>query len=121
MDDQHVLDRQTAVVMRGIIVQMKTRRRIFLLLFFIDALACLGPAQAPNKNYLVYVLSESADKISVVRFGPAGATVENSLDTGSMPTDIDGPHGIAISPDKKFYYVSLANGRPFGSVWKYDA
>ena len=38
-----------------------------------------------------------------------------------MPVDIDGPHGIAISPDKQFYYVSLAHGRPFGSVWKYSA
>jgi DNA-binding beta-propeller fold protein YncE len=37
-----------------------------------------------------------------------------------MPTDINGPHGLAISPDKKFYYVSLAHGRPFGTVWKYS-
>jgi DNA-binding beta-propeller fold protein YncE len=37
-----------------------------------------------------------------------------------MPTDIDGPHGIAIAPDKKTYYVSIAHGRPFGSVWKYS-
>src|SRR5688572_33386358 len=77
--------------------------------------------QPPDKDYLVYVLSESADEITLVRFGPKGASVERSFDTGSMPTDIDGPHGIAISPDKKFYYVSLANGRPFGSVWKYNA
>jgi DNA-binding beta-propeller fold protein YncE len=37
-----------------------------------------------------------------------------------MPIDIDGPHGIAVSSDKQFYYVSLAHGRPFGSVWKYS-
>jgi DNA-binding beta-propeller fold protein YncE len=37
-----------------------------------------------------------------------------------MPTDIDGPHGIAIAPDRKTYYVSIAHGRPFGSVWKYS-
>ena len=77
--------------------------------------------QPPSKNYLVYVLSESADKISLIRFGPTGASVERTIDTGNMPTDIDGPHGIVVSPDKKFYYVSLSNGRPFGSVWKYDA
>jgi DNA-binding beta-propeller fold protein YncE len=74
-----------------------------------------------QKDYLIYVLSESADKISLVRFGPTGARVERSFGTGNMPTDIDGPHGLAISPDKKFYYVSFGNGRPFGSVWKYDA
>ena len=77
--------------------------------------------QRPTKDYLVYVLSESADKISLIRFGPKGASVERTIETGNMPTDIDGPHGIVISPDKKFYYVSLSNGRPFGSVWKYDA
>jgi DNA-binding beta-propeller fold protein YncE len=54
-----------------------------------------------------------------VRFGPKGARVERDFETGSMPTDIDGPHGIAVSPDKQFYYVSLAHGRPNGSVWKY--
>jgi DNA-binding beta-propeller fold protein YncE len=73
----------------------------------------------PEQDYLVYVLSESADRIALVRFGPQGARVERDFDTGSMPTDIDGPHGIAVSPDKQFYYVSLAHGRPNGSVWKY--
>ncbi|HEV7646193.1 MAG TPA: cytochrome D1 domain-containing protein [Pyrinomonadaceae bacterium] len=75
----------------------------------------------PESDYLVYVLSESADRIALVRFGPKGAKVERDFETGSMPSDIDGPHGIAISPDKKFYYVSLSNGRPYGSVWKYSA
>src|SRR5687768_16006686 len=74
----------------------------------------------PDKDYLVYVLSEAADKISLIRFGPAGARVDREFATGDMPTDIDGPHGLAISPDKKSYYVSLAHGRPFGSVWKYS-
>lgn len=79
------------------------------------------PAQSkPDREYLVYVLSENADKISLIRFGPNGARVDHELSTGDMPTDIDGPHGIAISPDKKFYYISLAHGRPFGTVWKYS-
>jgi len=73
----------------------------------------------PDKDYLVYVLSEGADKISLVRFGPEGARVDHQIDTGDMPIDIDGPHGIVISPDRQFYYVSIAHGRPFGSVWKY--
>src|SRR3954469_16490702 len=86
------------------------------------SLSCLpGFSQTkPDKNYLVYVLSEYADKITLLRFGPAGARGEHDFATGDMPTDIDGPHGLAISPDKKYYYVSLAHGRPFGSVWKYS-
>jgi len=90
------------------------------------AFALLCPAQvlaqrAPEQDYLVYVVSESADKISLVRFGPGGAKVERAFGTGVMPTDVDGPHGVAVSPDKKFYYVSLGHGRPYGSVWKYAA
>jgi DNA-binding beta-propeller fold protein YncE len=80
-----------------------------------------SPAQTkPDKDYLVYVLSEAADKISLVRFGPEGARVDQQIETGEMPIDLDGPHGIAISPDRQFYYVSTAHGRPFGSVWKYS-
>ena len=74
----------------------------------------------PDKDYLLYVLSESADKISLVRFGPEGIRVEREVDTGDMPVDIDGPHGIVISPDRQFYYVTIAHGRPFGTVWKYS-
>lgn len=78
-------------------------------------------SQTPDKDYLVYVLSEPADKISLIRFGPGGARVDHVFGTGDMPTDIDGPHGISIAPDKHTFYVSLAHGRPFGTVWKYSA
>jgi DNA-binding beta-propeller fold protein YncE len=65
-------------------------------------------------------LSEGADKIALIRFGPAGARIDHQIDTGDMPIDIDGPHGIVVSPDRQFYYVTIAHGRPFGSVWKYS-
>src|SRR6185369_4955684 len=74
----------------------------------------------PDKDYLVYVLSEGADKIALIRFGPAGIKIDHQIDTGDMPVDIDGPHGIVLSPDRQFYYVTIAHGRPFGSVWKYS-
>jgi DNA-binding beta-propeller fold protein YncE len=81
----------------------------------------ISPAQSkPDKDYLVYVVSESADRIALVRFGPNGARVDHDLQTGDMPVDIDGPHGIVISPDRRFYYVSIAHGRPFGTIWKYS-
>src|SRR5678815_4301552 len=73
----------------------------------------------PDNDYLVYVVSEAADKIALIRFGPKGARIDHQLDTGDMPIDIDGPHGIVVSPDRRFYYVSIAHGRPFGLVWKY--
>ncbi|HYR42210.1 MAG TPA: YncE family protein [Terriglobia bacterium] len=94
---------------------MKTRT--FLLAFLFVAPQLL----APDTTYYVYVASEAADKISAVRFGPGGAAVDRELTTGIMPIDIDGPHGLAVSPDRKYYYVSIAHGQPFGSLWKYSA
>lgn len=72
-------------------------------------------------DYLVYVASEAADRIALVRFGPQGIKVEEDFGTGVMPNDIDGPHGLAMSPDGKAYFVSLAHGQPFGTVVKYAA
>ncbi len=80
----------------------------------------ISAGQTPTQDYLVYVVCESADKIALIRFGHQGAQVEELIDTGSMPSDIDGPHGIVVSPDKEFYYVSLGHGRPYGSVLKYS-
>src|SRR5690349_3220723 len=94
---------------------MKFARYIVAVLAFV----LLTPVK-PDKEYLVYVLSESADKITLVRFDGTTARIDHQIDTGDMPVDIDGPHGIVISPDRQFYYVSIAHGRPFGTVWKYS-
>jgi DNA-binding beta-propeller fold protein YncE len=96
-----------------------TRRILLAGILSLLATAPVWAQAKPQQDYLVYVLSESADRIALVRFGPGGARVDHDLHTGAMPTDLNGPHGIAISADKKFYYVSLAHGRPFGTVWKY--
>ena len=58
----------------------------------------------PDKDYLVYVVSESADKIALVRLGPNGARIDHQLDTGDMPVDIDGPHGIVVSPERSRFW-----------------
>lgn len=87
-------------------------------LIFFNATAAFAQTK-PGNDYLVYVVSEAADKIALIRFGPGGARVDHDLQTGDMPVDIDGPHGIVLSPDRQFYYVSIAHGRPFGLVWKY--
>ncbi|MEP6568557.1 MAG: YncE family protein [Acidobacteriota bacterium] len=99
----------------------KPTRNILVCFVILFAAAPAAFAQTkPDKDYLVYVLSEAADTISLIRFGPGGARIDHTLPTGDMPIDIDGPHGIAIARDLGFYYVSLAHGRPFGSVWKYS-
>jgi DNA-binding beta-propeller fold protein YncE len=106
-------------------MRLQTIRRSLIALVLFATLFETGVPTAvaqskPDKDYLVYVLSEAADTISLIRFGPGGARLDHEVPTGDMPIDIDGPHGIAISRDQQFYYVSLAHGRPFGSVWKYS-
>lgn len=85
------------------------------------ALAAFPSAQIPD--YLVWVASEATDRIALVRFTPATATarVEREVAIGVLPSDPDGPHGVAVSPDRRFLYVSTAHGQPFGYLWKLDA
>jgi DNA-binding beta-propeller fold protein YncE len=75
--------------------------------------------QAPAVDYLVFVASEGNDRISLVRFGPSGVTVERVSKIGRNPTEPVGPHGIAVSPDGRYYYVSTAHGFPNGELWKF--
>jgi DNA-binding beta-propeller fold protein YncE len=76
--------------------------------------------QAPTADYLVFVASEGNDRISLVRFGPNGTKVERVSRIGRNPTEPVGPHGIAVSPDKRYYYVSTAHGFPNGELWKFS-
>ncbi len=80
-----------------------------------------APVAAQDKDYLVFVASEAVDKVALVRFGPAGAKIEREIPVGIMPTEPDGPHGVAVSPDGKSLFVTTAHGQPFGYLWKFDA
>jgi DNA-binding beta-propeller fold protein YncE len=84
------------------------------------ATAAAVSATPPTQDYLALVASESVDQIAVIRFGPSGIRVEHTTTTGIMPADVDGPHGVAVAPDGKFFYVSTAHGTPYGYLWKYS-
>jgi DNA-binding beta-propeller fold protein YncE len=88
-------------------------------LYLLFAPLSAAPAQAPARTYFVYVVSEATDQIQLLRFGPGGLTLDHALTTGALPTDVDGPHGIAVAPDGKHYFVSIGHGAPYGSLWKY--
>jgi DNA-binding beta-propeller fold protein YncE len=89
-------------------------------------------AQAPDKDYLVYVASEGNDRIALLRFGPSCLTsvapctpapslrVDHDFRIGTNPTELVGPHGIGLTPDGRTYYVSTAHGAPNGSLWKFS-
>lgn len=73
-----------------------------------------------SASYHVYVANESSDVVSRVRFVPEeGATVEASIAVGVMPGDLDGAHGLAVSPDGRSWYLTTAHGSPFGRLWKF--
>ena len=79
-------------------------------------------ASQPGGTYYVYVANESSDAVDIVSFSAAeGAKVVERVAVGIMPADIDGPHGLTVSPDGNSWYVSVAHGTPFGRVWKYAA
>jgi DNA-binding beta-propeller fold protein YncE len=83
--------------------------------------AAAPPSAAPPRtSYLAYVVSEAADALAVIQFDSQGARVIRRRNVGVKPADIDGPHGVALSPDGRFYYITLGHGSPYGSLWKYD-
>jgi len=85
-------------------------------------LGCLltsaGQAQSGDAGYRVGVVSESGDIVTWLKPGETGLTVDRVVPVGLMPSDIDGPHNITVSPDGKSYYVTIAHGTPYGSLWK---
>ncbi len=74
----------------------------------------------PDKDYYLFVVSESADQLALVKYGPSGLKLVRDHKVGMMPTEINGPHGVAVSPDGKWYYVSIAHGTPYGTFWKFS-
>lgn len=79
-----------------------------------------GPA-GPTRDYLVLVASESVDKVALVRFNSSGAKVEREKYVGWSSMEVAGPHGVAIAPDGKSYFVSTAHGTPFGKLTKINS
>jgi YVTN family beta-propeller protein len=79
------------------------------------------PAVAQSAtDYRLAVVSESGDVATWLRPTVAGLAVDRVVPLGVMPSDIDGPHNITVAPDGKSYYVTVAHGTPFGSLWKLD-
>ena len=82
-----------------------------------------GSARAqgpPTHDYYAWVASEAVDKLQLIRFGPAGIAIERTHTVGILPTDPDGPHGVALAPDGDHLFVSTGHGTPYGSLWKYS-
>ena len=79
-----------------------------------------GQGPPPTADYWVYVGAESADVLHRVRFGPEGTVVEKTFAVGEYAAEIEGPHGLIISPDAKYLYMTTGHGTPDGRLWKYE-
>src|SRR6516225_8206179 len=80
---------------------------------------CAKGGESATSDYWVKLVCESSDRIATVHFGPNGLKVEKLTETRILQSDISGPHGIAFSPDRKNFYVSIGHGRPNGTAVKY--
>lgn len=80
--------------------------------------AATAPSK-PTQDYWVYVGAESADRIYRVRFGAAGTVVEKTIEIGELASEMEGPHGLAISRDGKYLYMTTGHGTPDGKYWRY--
>ncbi len=76
--------------------------------------------QPPGRDYFAYVCAESEDLVHLIRFGPGGIEILKSIPVGIFPAEIEGPHGINVSADGRFWFVSVAHGQPFGTIHKYS-
>ena len=93
-----------------------------LLLLLVAGRIAPSAAEAPDppaRSYYVYVASESDDEVSIVRYGPGGTELVKTVTVGSFPAEVEGPHGLTVDPDGRYWYVSIAHGFPYGSVHKY--
>ena len=75
----------------------------------------------PDREYHVWVASEATDRVHLVRWGPEGAELVRTVSVSLLPTEADGPHGLAVSPDGEHLFVTTAHGRPYGHIAKYEA
>ena len=67
-----------------------------LLVFFVSNILI-------SQNYYLYVASESDDTVSLLKFDGIKIKEEERINVGFYPTEIEGPHGITVDPNGKFW------------------
>lgn len=75
--------------------------------------------QGLSTDYFIYATAESEDEVALVKFDGSNVHVVKRIPVGVWPVEIEGPHGINISPDGRHWFLSMAHGIPFGHLYKY--
>lgn len=73
------------------------------------------------QTYHLYVAAESEDKVYQLAFDAASqkGSVSDVISVGEYPTENEGPHGINVGLDGKYWYLSVAHGNPYGWLYKF--
>lgn len=80
----------------------------------------LALAPLAARDYYIYVAAESEDEVLLIKFDGQVAKVVKQIPVGVWPLEIEGPHGLTISPDGDYWYLSMAHGIPNGHVYRYS-
>ncbi len=75
---------------------------------------------AVSQDYYVYTTAESEDEVALIKFDGKKAEAIKRIPVGVWPAEIEGPHGITVSPDGKFWYLTMAHGNPYGTLYKFS-
>lgn len=73
-----------------------------------------------SHQYWIYATAESEDKVYKIVFVRDRLINMKEIEVGVYPLDLEGAHGIRTSPDGKHWYVTMAHGRPEGSLHMYS-
>lgn len=102
---------------------MRNKQSKFLTPWFM-ALMCMAATSWTSlsfgQDYYVYVTAESEDEVALIKFDGEKAETIKTIQVGVWPVEIEGPHGITVGPEGKYWYLSLAHGNPYGTLYKYE-
>ncbi len=73
-----------------------------------------------SQDYYLYVAAESDDTVSLLKFDGNNLSETERIVVGNYPTENEGPHGLTVDPNGKYWYLTLAHGNPFGKLIKYS-
>ena len=62
-----------------------------------------GVGPSDETGYWLYAAAESADEVYMIRFDGRDAEVVQRVEVGYQATEIEGPHGLTVSPDCLLY------------------
>lgn len=96
------------------------KKHSMLLFLTVISLSLIMTAAVQAQNYYVYAAAESEDEVALIRFDGKTAHVEKRIPVGVWPFEIEGPHGLAVGLDGKYWYLTMAHGRPNGHLYKYS-